>query len=625
MRRLCWVLIVFCFPAFAQEVFFKNQEFLDDIPPAHFYLHGQGDNFDINKDYITKKQEYNSSYRLPSAVIKKTGRNYHQNTAIGFTDENASLVIPDTVTRDIVVEGKGFTFSGWFYAGNLNEDKAIAYIGSDDSAKMDILLKDRKIIVRKRSSLDKKNVMVPVIETAFPLEYDGIIPVPNDITNGYFYLALASDKNSTRVYLSRPGGRLFSQWFYFGLMDELSVLDKIYFGRSPQLDKKFKLMDAYSNIMVYKRSLAPNEALNAFYLQSPLYPGVSYRFSNAQRELVPTRDDNQSGEFDEDGPFVWREIKSGVNGTLSSARWFIDSRMKGTGKFIPVNLRNARTGGYVYQKVGSDYYYQLLFPAENYAERTVFYMEKLEDDPESLYRKEAKGNIRFWSAHDSRYWLGNNDNYLYLDDSEKNGRWSITSAIKVYHGKDIELPAGGHRVMLRNLGDFTSKDKGARTYINIYSGASYYYAKLDRYSVSNSNISGVVNFTFRWLAPSDYGIYRKYIFRALNGYGLMQPYYGRTDKSENDYIITDENQGNFYWEVITIDTPKLDKKKVGDRSFHAIRASNGYGSFLLGRKDGYCPGGASICYVLKSGAGAYDNDGTPKKDFLWVIDYISGS
>ncbi|HEJ7303388.1 hypothetical protein GST45_14055 [Serratia marcescens] len=620
MKRLCWLFILLSFSAFSQEVFFKGQDFLDDIPPDHLYLHGQGGQFDIYRDFITKNADYDIYYT--GGANDKTGRNYHSSTAIKFADDSSKLVIPSVVTRDIVNNKKGFTISGWFYVSDINSNSTIAYIGTDDKAKVDIFLSRQKILVRKRSNIDKTQMM-PMIETAFPLSYESYSPVEGDITNGYFYLAITSDSNSTRVYLSRPGGRLYSQWFYFSLVDNISRLDNIYFGSNPSLKLGFKPADAYSNIMIYKRALSPNETLNAFYLQSPLYPGVSYRFSNNNNlDLVPAQSDNQNGNFDEDGYYMWKKKEGGNNGPLSSTRWFIDSRMKDSGKFIPVNLRNARTGGYVYQKSSSNYYYQLLYPAENYGDRTLFYMEKLEDDPKSLYSRHSQGNIKLWSAHDPRYWLGSNDNYLYLDDNEKNGRWSIDSAIKVYHGDDISLPVRGDNVALRNLGDFSSDDKGARTYLNLYSGSSYYYAKLDKYSVSNPNISHVMHFSLRWLAPSDYGIYRKYIFRGPAGDGLLQPYYGRMDKSEDDYVITYENKDKFYWEVITIDTAKLDKKKVGDRNFHAIRASNGYGSFLLGRKDSYCPGGTSTCYVLKSGAGAYDSDGTPKKDFLWIIDYI---
>ncbi len=50
-------------------------------------------------------------------------------------------------------------------------------------------------------------------------------------------------------------------------------------------------------------------------------------------------------------------------------------------------------------------------------------------------------------------------------------------------------------------------------------------------------------------------------FQGPAGDGLLQPYYGRMDKSEDDYVITYENKDKFYWEVITIDTAKLDKKK----------------------------------------------------------------
>ncbi|ENM2494912.1 TPA: hypothetical protein ACKQCE_002862 [Serratia marcescens] len=623
MKWLYWLFIFLSFPALSQEVFFRGQEHLEDVPPDHLYLHGQGSQFNMYGDFITKNADYNVKYT--GSVYKKTGRNYHDGTSIGFINESAKLVIPSAVTRDIVNEKKGFTISGWFYASNIKEGRTIAYIGSDDAAKVDIFLYRQKILIRKRSSIDKSQMM-PVIETAFPLSYDDYSPVEGDITNGYFYLAIASDDKSTRVYLSRPGGRLYAQWFYFSLAENISRLDNIYFGSNPNLVHGYKPMDAYSNIMIYKRALSPNETLNAFYLQSPLYPGVSYRFSNNNNlDLVPAQSDNQNGKFDEDGYYTWTKKEEGVNAPLSSTRWFVDSRMKGSGKFIPVNLRNARTGGYVYQKSSSNYYYQLLYPAENYGDRTLFYMEKLEDDPKSLYSRNAQGNIKLWSAHDPRYWLGSNDNYLYLDDNEKNGRWSIDSAIKVYHGDDISLPVRGYNVALRNLGGFSSDEKGARTYLNMYSGSSYYYAKLEKYSVSNPNISHVMHFSFRWLAPSDYGIYRKYIFRGATGYGLLQPYYGQMDKSEDSYVITYKGKEDFYWEVITIGTDKLDKKKVGDRNFHAIRASNGYGSFLLGRKDSYCPGGTSTCYVLKSGAGAYDSDGTPKKDFLWVIDYIKSN
>lgn len=622
MRGLTFFLFLLSFQAFPQEVFFKDQEYLYDDPPAHLYLHGQGETFDITSDYITKDSKYALRYTHPNDVAKIVGRNYHKNSAVRVDDYDANIIIPSGVLSEAINNNHAFTISGWFYINDINTARAVFYLGNDSQRKVDVLIYDRKIIVRKRSPFGGET-MLPVIETAFPLEYDEYVPTAGDITNGYFYLALSTDANSTRVYLSRPGGRLYSQWFYFSLLDAVSGNDEIRFGRSPGMPNSFDSMDAYSNIMVYNKVLSPNDALNAFYLQSPLYPGISYRFVNDQQELVPAQSDNRNGEFDDDSYFRWRNVQSDVNGALSSVRWFIDSKEKGAAKYVPVSLRNARTGGYVYQKTGTNYYEHLLFPAEQYVGRTTFYMEKLEDDPKTLYSRYGKGSIKFWSAHEPDYWLGKNDGYLYLDDNENNGRWSISSADKVYRGSDRELPIRGHKVKLRNIGDYASQDKGARTYMNIYSGASYYYAKLDKYSVAAPDISKVVEYSLRWLAPSNYGVYNRYTLRALNNYGTVQSYYGKDDKTNNDYVIAYNEGTDYYWELLAIETQKVDKTKEGDRQVYAIRANNGYGAFLLGRKDGYCPGGTKICYVLKSGAGAFDSDGTPKKDFLWIIDYIS--
>mgnify|MGYP001030565313 FL=1 len=85
MKRLCWLFILLSFSAFSQEVFFKGQDFLDDIPPDHLYLHGQGGQFDIYRDFITKNADYDIYYT--GGANDKTGRNYHSSTAIKFADD----------------------------------------------------------------------------------------------------------------------------------------------------------------------------------------------------------------------------------------------------------------------------------------------------------------------------------------------------------------------------------------------------------------------------------------------------------------------------------------------------------------------------------------------------------
>ena len=226
--NLCIVLILlesFIIRISAQEIFFSNEGRLHTLVPDHFYLTSQED----YSDYITKDQTKSLLVKGGTSLILSR---FYENSTIGFQNPTGILQIPKVVISEAVnTPDKGLTISGWLKVNDTSDNISIGFWGTessnDDGVKVDIALVDKKIVIRKKSRL-QSNTISPIIITDFTVDYEGIVPTGGDLTNGYFYFCIASDNKTSRVTLSRPGGRLYTRLYYVSLTDILTASDSFF-------------------------------------------------------------------------------------------------------------------------------------------------------------------------------------------------------------------------------------------------------------------------------------------------------------------------------------------------------------------------------------------------------------
>ncbi|WP_148169467.1 hypothetical protein [Pseudomonas chlororaphis] len=656
---LSFLLAIKC--SVAQEVFFKTNTMLKTDVPAHMYPFDSNDNgMNLYNDFVSQDISFSLKSKNGEISDSVVDRNY-QKSAIGFISHTTNLVLPSLVTQGFLDKNNGFTLSGWMKIDDINKDRVIGYIGHGQQVKVAFLIKQKRLYIEKLSPFaDKK--LLPVAHMNEGFSYDEKTnPVNDDLTNGFFYFAIGSDNKTTRLHISQPGGRLQSQWFYFSLLGDISADDEIHFGKAPYnngLASEFDPVSALDDIMVYNRLLQPEEALNAFYLQSPLYPGVSYRFENSKKQVIQSEEsDNVTGKIKNDKWYAWKPLQPENTGPLSSDRWLIHTaKSRGTDKFMWVALENARTGDTPYEGYlrGLSYFYQnhgcLFYFDENLIDsskawgitkRCTFNMERVDNDPSSYYTVGDANQIRFWSRNYPTYSLGSDGDYLYLDDSAPT--MGIVSAEKILRGPEVSLSNFKHKVILQNVGGTirAAKDNLAvsRTVVTLDKEIPYsivdlnmpltHFANRTRYlrfyqQVSEPPLERSV-FSLKFHSSDNLNIYRKISVMTDPGSflpdNIIQPIFGPENENENGYMSTQSTR--FEWQFVAVNVPDINTK-VGDKTYYAIRANNNNGSYLLGRSNRFCPENIpSECFTIIAGKGAFNPDGTPKNDFLWIVNETS--
>lgn len=587
----------------AQEIFFTGDGKLKTIQPNHLYLTAAND----NSDYITNDQR--NALVISGSKTTVLSR-FFENTTLSF-QTTGYIQIPNNVIKEVATsQSKGLTISGWLRINDISQNTNIGFASTSQSegVKFDISLINKKVVIRKKSRL-KNNTLSPIIITDFPVDFDGIAPTIGDITNGFFYFSISSDDKKSRITISRPGGRLYTRLYYVSLTDVLTLNDSFYWGKSP-LSTSNNIPDAFDDLMVYNKYLTPEDELNTFYLQSPLYPGVSYLFNSPDGfSAAPQNHNNDTQEFNMDY-FMW--FKLNYTGAYSCNKWFIKLGAKDKpSSDTKIYFANARSGGNIYQQTSSNYLYQLQEPSSLYPNRTQ-YIEKRNVTPMSLYSPNPTispglkiGTYWFNSIQSSGFSLGWNGDYMYLLNPTAQQSWSVAGAQKVYDrnaGAKISINASSNMyVMIKNyqLGK----------YLDLYWGGAYNYLVLNDRDDNNKN----QRFLLETKSKTDYDIYRKVEIKTSSNVGVS-PYWGERDQSENEYIIAYGHACT--WEFVYV------KDDENNKPLYAIRANNDWGSYLLGYKNMM---GTNPYYICQASTGAYTPDGDVNDNFLWSIDVISGS
>lgn len=591
----------------AQEIFFSNDGKLSALTPSHFYLTAQED----YSDYITKDATKAMKVSGSSTLLRLS--RFYENSTIGFQGQTGILQIPKVVINEaLYTPTKGLTISGWLKVEDYSSGISIGFFGKDISnangVKIDIAMINKKIIIRKKSRL-KASTISPIITTDFTVDYDGTEPVGGDLTNGYFYFCIASDNQTCRVTMSRPGGRLFTRLYYVSLTDILTMDDSFFWGRSPASPNSvMNIPNAFDDVMVYNKYLSAEENLNAFYIQSPLYPGVSYLFEAPDGYTpAPENNRNDTQVFNSDY-FKWFNNLN-YTGPFSCNRWFFREVNKPTATSdTRMYFSNARSGGNIYQPNSSYFLYQLLTPSKDYPLRTQ-YAIKRDIYPANLYDPNPKtgyniGTYWFTSINAPDYTLGWANADMYLLHPTEASAWRVKGAKKVYQGAETQLSlsdASKMYVMIKN--HYLNK------YMDIYFGGKYYYLILNDRDLNSNN----QKFLIKPNSSSDSGIYKMFDIKSISG-DRISAYWGETDQKDDEHIIIHSQP--FGWELVYV------KDDANNKPLYAIRANNGYGSYLLGYKDVL---GTNPHYACQASAGAYTADGSVKDNFLWSIEVHAGT
>ncbi|MBV8327306.1 T9SS type A sorting domain-containing protein [Chryseobacterium sp.] len=426
---LICIMMVFIQKLSAQEVF-------DNTATGTYKVNTQVANlYDLNLTEHSWQNDFKhsiASYKLEgSANTGITDRFGNPSQALSFQSYQ-NLIIPNTVIKDIVNNNKGFSISAWVKIPENGKDcQILSFTNLSNKNKEDIQLKikDGYFQILKYSPIAKK--MIVQGQTRYKISYHSdntnkeIFPDDDvSISSGYIYFMLSSDQYATRFYFSRPGGRLYANYFWFGLSDILSDKHQIVFGTVNS--QRGPIINAVDDIMVYKEMLNPKLADNHFLLQSPLYASRSYILRNYKDQPITPKKENY-----EDGYIVTSGLNNSQEAIYGTARWYMSTPMDNKRQIWFTNAKSylpiARwksipfsSGNYFYQDTGQD------------ALRRDFTPNHIIGNPQNLIDyKEHTFNFLIDEYKSEGYELGMDGNYLYVQNkNQTDDNWSVQGSFK---------------------------------------------------------------------------------------------------------------------------------------------------------------------------------------------------
>lgn len=601
-------MLCLCKYGYSQEMYFDSSKGeLYKLEPYNLYLGA----FQSVKDEMHPDDE-SKHITISGSTVNNLSR-FYENSTLGFQHPSGYVKTPN-LYNSMSMEDKGITISFWMKISDLKVNRSIGFIGTSyaqaNGAKVDFAVIDKRIVVRKRTPFTQSPTLSPIISTDFTLDFEDIVPESGDVVNGFIYFSFASNDKLCRISASRPGGRAYTRLYYTSLTDILTEDDCFFIGRSPVSPNLFlDIPNAFDDMMIYNKYISTEDQLNAFYLQSPIYPGVSYAFGNIYNGLLmPEKADNTSTLFGNQY-FVWTS-KTIDNGSLSYSRWFARMRQSPNtyGGYRGMSFLNAHSGGIVYEQNSSNYFYQLLTPATDYPYRAFFNQVRdlnllsLYDPKPNLYPGFPIGQTVFQSNLGKDFYLGVESGYLYLSNASYKNNFRTLAASKVNRGAAREIyniDQSEINVMIKNYG--TNK------YLDRHSGPSYYYVILKDRDVNSTT----QKFKIIQNGKSDYNNNINYAFKSSTSNNIS-PYWGSGDQKEDEYLVF-YNQ-NFNWEILYV------KDDANNKPLYAIRANNERGSFIIGYKSIM---GSNPMYIIQTSTEAYDVQGNVMDNFLWSFDVLS--
>lgn len=545
------------------------------------------------------KNPNNSAYKLQGNANTGIADRFGNPSQAIFFNGYQNLIIPPIVVKDIISNNKGFSVSAWVKIPENGKDcQILSFTNPSNGNREDIQLriKEGYFQILKYSSVAQKKVVLG--QARYKISYyndntqQEIFPGPDEYGAGYVYFMLSSDKNATRLYFSRPGGRLYANYFWFGLSDVLSNTQNITFGTVN--NQQGPIISAVDDIMVYKEMLTPELANNHFLVQSPLYPSRSYIVRNYQNKPIAPE-----GNTYNDGYIKAISSFDPYEGIYGGARWFLPARKfsgnKGLISFLnaksfkPIARWNANSGNYFYQD-----------NADHGSERELFEPNHITGNPNNLI--DAKQQSFTFLSNEYRsnnYQLGFSGNDLYLQYPNKpDDNWSIQGSFNSSI-RERFAPVSEKGIRFINFGTKQSMD-----FYNS-SGSNYYLIQsssgFEALSLIKTN-SGFAD------TDSKYG-YENYAFGNMSKSSRVALKGGSKSTTEQDYLWFDiANQANFQLAYV--------KDDPNGKPLYLIRLGNGYGARIL--IPNYTTGGYT--YVTQN---SINEDGASyPNNYLWTANII---
>ncbi|ROI05859.1 T9SS C-terminal target domain-containing protein [Chryseobacterium sp. G0240] len=582
----------------AQEVFDNTAtgNYTVNTQVANLYDLAIGTNSNWQYDF---KNPNKTAYKLQGNAYTSTADRFGNPAQALFFNGKQNLIVPPEAVKDIVSNNKGFSVSAWVKIPDNGKDcQILSFTNPGNNGREDIQLriKDGYFQILKYSSFAQKKLVVG--QARYKISYyndntkQEIFPGPDEYGAGYVYFMLSSDKNATRLYFSRPGGRLYANYFWFGLSDVLSNTHNITFGAVN--NQQGAIINAVDDIMVYKEMLTPELANNHFLVQSPLYPSRSYIVRNYQgKPIAPDGDTYGSGFIKAIPTFNPNE------GIYGGTRWFLPTRKPSNGKglisflnaksFKPIARWNANSGNYFYQE-NADYG----------SARQLVEPNHIIGNPNNLIDYQQQAFTFLVDEYRSqKYQLGFSGNDLYLQNPDKpDDNWSIQGSFNSSIRERFS-PVSETGVRFINY--------GTKQNMALYnsSGATYYLYE----SSSNVEVFSLEKLTSGFnVEDYKYG-YENYMFNNMTKSSGLALKGGAKSTTEKDYLWLDSaNKINFQLVYV--------KDDPNGKPLYLIRVDNGYGARIL--IPNYTTGGYT--YITQN---SISEDGPSYPDsYLWSVNMI---
>lgn len=582
----------------AQEVFDNNAtgSYTINTQVANLYDLNVSDASGWRNDF---KHGNDQTYKLQGNADAATADRFGSPSQALYFNGYKNLILPQNVTRDIVNNNNGFSISAWIKVPNNGNDCDILHFTNPSNGgreDIQVRMKNGYFQILKYSPVAQKKVVLGQARYKISYYNDNtnkeIYPAAGEYGEGYIYFMLSANKNSTRIYWSRPGGRLYANYFWFGLSDILTNSHIMTFGALN--GQRGDIISALDDIMVYKEMLTPELANNHFLVQSPMYPSRSYAVRNYNNQTVLPDFSNAEGAY-KNGYIKTKNPTNPTEGTYASERWQMPVRQKANGKsligiinskaHLPLARWNANTGNYFYQET-----------ADFSAERQLFQPIHLIGNPNNLidYRQNAfRFQVNEYASSGKQ--LGIYNNSLYLQNANTSDtNWHIEGSF------NTSVRERFSRVSEKAIHVF---NYGTKKSLTIFSG--YAYEDANKYAplafVKKEPVFNTLDYQYGY---EDFGIY---IYGG--GPDNIKPDHGLNSTTQQDYIKLSGNPGEKAgsWQLVYV------KDDPNGKPLYLIRTNNGYGARIL--IPNYTTGGKT--YITQN-AIAEEGPSYPN-NYLWSI------
>lgn len=553
----------------AQEVFFeKTDARLKTIMPSNYYpLSYPEDKW--REDFMDPVPANALRTIVATQVGGRADRFSNNSESIFFTSPTGAVIPPDHVFASMI-NNKVINMSFWVRFENAvytgGRDGQIFSVSSNLGGSPTLICKIIKkeiVLYCVRKAVDGELKLVPVITMDFPIDWNNGAHLPGEETNGFFFFCITAENTAngkrTRIYISRPGGRLYCRYYYFYPFEGIPANYRmnLWGGMPEQGDKP----TGFDDLMFYttgeyaNRMLTPEEVLNNFYMQSPLYEGISYDIGNTHGSWNLRSQNNIDQELEEEWVGGSSQIVS--QDAYGFNRFNVIKKAKNQQIY---QIESMKMGGHFYTSSGHYIYMGILRPNKYFRYRRDV------SNPSTMYTAGTSNFQMIEDDHLSHFLQQYESNYLkatQIEPDRSRSFFCTKAAVKVFRGPEQSYVG---RMQFVNKWDNSSTGKPVGYDENV----SWSYITIDKPNK---------DFMMANIGTSD--IYYKHRYNsAVQSNFFLRRYNGRDDYVNAKYIITDD-VNDCLWELVYI------KEDANGKPLYLLRGSNGNANLSLGHFGDY--------------------------------------